>query len=374
MAYTVKEILITDKSEFKKFYQFQNKLYRDCKTYVPSFDFDQKKTLSQSPPLDYCRQKLFLAYDGKRVVGRVLAVINPRYNELYDTRRIRFGWFDFENDFEIAKMLIDAVEDWGRQEGMVDMHGPLGYNTMYRQGMVVEGFDSVPPVNCLYNYPYYPEFMDKMGFEKECDWIQYKLNAMQGAPEKLKKMSKLLLERYDLKVVDVKKLIKNQDLIHDFFYNFNRSFMSVHNFIPLTEKEIAEEGRLYISQMRSELTCFVMDADDKIASFGICTPDMSRAFKKANGKIFPLGWAYILWAKSHYKGIDLMMVGSDPKWKDKGLSAIFHTQLAAEFSERGIEYGITNPQVETNAAVKVWDSYPDREDYIRRRCYIKNIK
>ena len=372
MTYIIREV--KSSADFKKFYQFQNKLYKGCEVYVPSLDFDQKKTLSKSPALEYCKQKLFLAWSGKKIVGRICAIINPRYNKLYGTKRMRFGWFDFENDYEIAEMLISAAAQWGASEGMEDMHGPLGYNTMYKQGMVVDGFENIPPVNCLYNFSYYPDFMDKIAFEKECDWIQYKLKGTQGAPEKLIRISKMLLARYNLKIVDVKKLKKRKDLIRDFFYNFNRSFMSVHNFIPLTEKEIEEEGKMYISQMRSELTCFVMDDKDKIASFGICIPNLSSAFQKTKGKIFPFGWYYILRGMKRYKSIDLMLVGSDPVWNNKGLSAIFHTQLAAGFSQRGVEYGITNPQIETNSAVKVWDSYPDREDYIRRRCYLKKIK
>ncbi|MCF0172492.1 MAG: N-acetyltransferase, partial [Bacteroidales bacterium] len=155
MKYTVTEV--KGSSDFKTFYQFQNKLYKDCETYVPSLDFDQKKTLSSAPPLAYCKQKLMLARDESgRVVGRINAIINPRYNELYQTKRMRFGWFDFEKDIEIARALLDAAIEWGKSEGMEEIHGPLGYNTMYKQGMVVEGFDSMPPVNCLYNYPYYP--------------------------------------------------------------------------------------------------------------------------------------------------------------------------------------------------------------------------
>ncbi len=372
MAIIVKEV--SNSSEFKKFYQFQNKLYKDCDVYVPSLDYDQKHTLKHAPSLDYCKQKLMLAWDGDRAVGRINAMINPRYNEMYKTARIRFGWFDFEENYDVAKALINAAVKWGIQEGMTEIHGPVGYNSMYKQGMVVDGFDSVPPVNCLYNYPYYPEYMEKMGFEKECDWIQYRLGGSQQLPEKLERISAILLKKYNLRIEDVRKLKKNQDIISAFFYNFNRSFMSVHNFVPLTDKEIKEEGRQYISQMRSELTCFVMDENNKIASFGIATPDLSPAFKKANGRIFPLGWYYIKRAMSHYDNIDLMMVGSDPEWENKGLSSIFHTQLCHNFNERGVKYCITNPQIDTNPAVKVWESYPDVENYIRRRCYIRKIK
>lgn len=371
MKYTVREV--SGKSEFRTFYKFQNRLYKDCKTYVPSLDFDQKKTLSSAPPLEYCKQKLFLAWDEKgRAVGRICAIINPRYNELYNCRRMRFGWFDFEEDYAIAESLIAAAEEWAAAEGMDEIHGPLGYNTMYKQGMVVEGFDNVPPVNCLYNFDYYPKYMERMGFEKECDWVQYKLDGNQELPENLSRLSDIILKRYNLRIVDVEDLKKNSDVIKSFFYNFNRSFMSVHNFIPLTEEEIREEGAAYIDKMKSDLTCFIMDDEDQIAAFGISIPNLSPAFQKAKGRLFPFGWWHLLRGMKNRDTIDLMMVGSDPKWGGKGLSAVFHKELFGKYAAIGLKYAITNPQIEDNPAVKVWDRYK-KEDYIRRRCYIKKI-
>ena len=372
MSYYVREV--SGHRQFKKFYQFQNKLYRDCPVYVPSLDSDQKRTLKQAPPLEYCKQKLFLAWKGNRVVGRIAAIINPRYNELYKTRRMRFGWFDFEEDIEIARALLDAAVKWGISEGMDEIHGPLGYNNMYKQGMVVDGFDSIPPVNCLYNYPYYPVFMEKLGFSKECDWLQYRLSAEQPVPQKLERLSNILMSRYDLEVVDIEKLRGRSDIVADFFDKYNRSFMSVHNFVPLTESEIKEEGRTYLKQLQSKITCFIMDKQDKIASFGLCTPFLSKAFQKAGGKLFPFGWYHILKASHSYETLDMVLRGSDPAWEGKGLSAIFHTYLMNNFHRLGTKYVITNPQMEANPAIKVWESYPDRELYIRRRCYIKKIR
>ena len=104
MQVTVKEV--SNKKEFKAFYQFQNKLYKGCEQYVPSLDADQKSTLTSDPALDYCERKMWLAYKGDRVVGRIQGIINPRYNEFYNLKRIRFGWFDFEEDIKIAKALV----------------------------------------------------------------------------------------------------------------------------------------------------------------------------------------------------------------------------------------------------------------------------
>ena len=372
MRYTVREV--GNAREFKQFYQFQNQLYRNCATYVPSLDFDQKHTLAHSPCLDYCQQKLFLCYDeAGQVVGRCCAIINPRYNELYGTRRMRFGWTDFIEDIEAARALLETAEAWGRSLGMTQIHGPLGYNSMYKQGLVVEGFDSVPQSNNLYNYPYYKDFLERLGYEKEADWLQYRLGTQQVMPERLDRLSEILLKRYHLRVADINVLKKRKDLIAKFFKEYNDTFLSVRNFVPLTEKEIAEEGNNYIDRLSNDLSCIVLDQDEDVAAFGICIPSLSRALQKANGHLFPLGWWYLLRAQKHYDTVDMMLSGVSRKWPDKGLSAIIHSYLSHRWQDRGVKACISNPQYEDNIVRKVWENYEQKEFFIRRRVYLKNL-
>lgn len=377
MAITVKEV--TTDRQLRQFYKFQNRLYRKCRYYVPTLNSDQRHSLTDDPALKYCKRKLFLAYDDKgKVVGRVQGIINPRYNEYYNLNRVRFGWFDFKEDPEIAQALIDAVEKWGKAEGMTEIHGPLAYNTLGRQGMLVEGFDKEPQVNCLYNYPYYVDYMQQMGFEKECDWIQYEMDATLGVPEKLGRIAKLLVEKYGLQVLkirDVKRdLVLKEKLLSQFFEIYNESFKAVHNFIPLTEDEQKEMGNHYFKYLKEGLTCMVLDKDGNLAAFGVSMPSLSRAFKRARGKLFPIGWLFILLAFWRYKKVDLMLLGSAPQWHSKGLSAIFHTKLETSYYKMKIKTAISNPQIDTNiAAIKVWDSYK-KEFYMRRRCWIRKIR
>lgn len=373
MQVVVKEV--SNAKEFKIFYQYQNQLYKDCKVYVPTLDADQKSTLESDPALDYCTRKLWLAYSEERVVGRIQGIVNPRYNEYYNLKRVRFGWFDFEDHPEIAKALLDTAIEWGRSQGMNQIHGPLAYNTLGRQGMLIEGFENVPPTNCLYNHPYYPRTMEQMGFEVETDWVQYKLNASQGAPEKLYRMSDILMKRYNLRLLDIRtvKGEKKDELIKKFFKIYNECFTAVHNFIPLTEKEIMKTGHAYFKLLKPELTCIVLDENENIAAFGLCFPSLSKALQKTKGKIFPFGWFHLLRAYQQYSDIDLMMIGSNPEWNSKGLSAIYHASLSVSFQKHNIQCAITNPQIATNvAAIKVWESY-DHEPYMRRRCWIKDI-
>ena len=374
MAITVKEV--TTDRQLRQFYKFQNRLYRKCRYYVPTLDSDQKHSLTDDPALKYCKRKLFLAYDEKgNVVGRVQGIINPRYNEYYSLSRVRFGWFDFKEDPAIAEALIDAVEKWGKAEGMTEIHGPLAGNTLGRQGMLVEGFDKEPQVN---NYPYYVDYMQQMGFEKECDWIQYEMDATLGVPEKLGRIAKLLVEKYGLQVLKIRDVKRDkalkEKLLSQFFEIYNESFKAVHNFIPLTEDEQKEMGSHYFKYLKEGLTCMVLDKDGNLAAFGVSMPSLSRAFKRARGKLFPIGWLFILLAFWRYKKVDLMLLGSAPQWHSKGLSAIFHTKLETSYYKMKVKTAISNPQIDTNiAAIKVWESYK-KEFYMRRRCWIRKIR
>ena len=372
MRYTVREV--GDVREFRQFCRFQNGLYRDCAPYVPSLDHDQEHTLAFSPCLDYCEQKLLLCRDeAGRIAGRCCAIINPRYNALYGTRRMRFGWTDFIEDFDAARVLLEAAEEWGLSRGMTEIHGPLGYNTMYKQGLVVEGFDSVPQSNNLYNFPYYKDYLERLGFEKEADWIQYKIDATQPVPERLDRLAEELMRRYRLRVADIRQLKRRKDLIAKFFEEYNESFLAVRNFIPFTEKEIAEEGAAYISRLSDDYCCIVLDADDGIAAFAICFPSLSQALQKADGRLLPFGWWHLLRAQRHCDTVDMMLVGVAPKWQGKGLPALLHSHLHRRWQQKGIRWAISNPQYEDNPALKIWDAYPEKEFYIRRRVYVKQL-
>ena len=373
MHYTVREV--GNAREFKLFYQFQNRLYRDCSVYVPSLDLDQKHTLAHSPCLDYCRQKLLLCFDESgRVAGRCAAIINPRYNELYGTRRMRFGWTDFIEDFDAARALLSTAEAWGHSLGMTEIHGPLGYNTMYKQGLVVEGFDSVPQSNNLYNFPYYKDFLERLGFVKEADWLQYRFEVGQPLPERLHRMADLLLQRHGLRIADIDALKRRKDVIARFFKEYNAAFRSVRNFVPFTEREIEEEGGNYVRRLSNDLSCIVLDSEGGIAAFAICIPSLSRALQKARGQLFPLGWWQLLRAQKRYDTVDMMLVGVSPRWRDKGLSAILHSYLGRRWQQLGVKQAISNPQFEDNPAIKVWDTYAQKEFFIRRRVYLKPLE
>ncbi|MBQ1618860.1 MAG: N-acetyltransferase [Bacteroidales bacterium] len=370
--YTLVEV--KDKKCLKEFIRFPDRLYKDCAQYVPALHSDQMKTLTRDAALDYCTHRMWMVRDGRQVVGRICAMVNPRYNERYGKKCVRFGWFDCIDDGTVAGMLLSAAENWGREQGMDTIHGPLFFNTLGKQGMLVEGFGNIPPFNCLYNYPYYNRLVQDYGFEKECDWVQYRMDAAKGVPEKAERVARIIEQRYNLHFGSIDRLKKDPAMVRKFFHMYSDSFAgSVYNFIPFTEKEIDQEAASILPFVSDKACVLVLDENEEIVAFGICTPSISKALQKARGRLFPFGWYHLLRAMNDFSVTDLMINGAVPEWQNRGVSAMYYKEMAAKARKIGMDDAISNPQIETNSAANIWNAYEDHTLFMRRRCYIKKI-
>ena len=350
-----KVVEVTSRRDLKRFIRFPDQLYRNCPQYVPALHGDQIRSLTRISTLKYCTRKMWMVLDGRKVVGRICGMINPRYNELYGKKRARFGWFDTINDLEVARLLLGTAEDWAREQGMTEIHGPLYYNTLGKQGMLVEGFENIPPFNCLYNYPYYNDLVRKLGYAKECDWLQYKMPADHGTTDKMERMAGLLKQRYNLHEGSIDELKKDPEQVRGFFKVYNESFAkTVYNFIPFTDEEIEEEARSVMPYLSDKASSIILDENDELVAFGITFPSISKALRNNDT-------------------VDLMLNGAVPAWQNKGVSAIYHQSMSVKYKATGVRWAIANPQIESNGAVNVWAKY-ESELYMRRRCYVKNIE
>lgn len=373
-----KVVEVTTRKQLMMFIKFPDELYKDCKQYVPALHSEQIYSLTKVSSLKYCSRKMWMVLDygtgskGK-VVGRICGMINPRYNEKYGTKRARFGWFDTINDIEVAGLLVSTAERWAEEQGMNEIHGPLYYNTLGKQGMLVEGFDNIPPFNCIYNYPYYNELIESLGFVKECDWLQYKMVADRGVPEKVTRIAGMLKQRYNLHEGSIKRLKRDKKMIKHFFDVYNDSFAdSVYNFIPFTDEEVQEEAKAAMKFLNDKTSVIILDDNNRPVAFGIAFPTISRALQKAKGKLFPFGW-YHIWKAAHtLDTVDLMLNGAVPEWQNTGVSAVYHCAISERCIKYGTHWAIANPQIESNGAVNVWSRY-EHELFMRRRCYVKTI-
>ena len=364
--------LVSTKKELKEFIRFPHDLFRGNEYWVPPLDSDEMETLSKdkNPAFEHCEAEYWLAYKDGKIAGRIAGIINHAANRKWG-KFVRFGWVDFIDDIEVVEALFRTVEEWGRSKGMEKIQGPLGFIDMDNEGMLVEGFDKMPTIANIYNYPYYPQMMVKLGYEGKEDWIQFKMKASQSIPEKMERINKLIKEKYNLKVLSFKKKKELLPYAKPLFNTLNLAFSNLYGYSELTEKEIDRLVKNYFTFINPELVCIVVDEKDEVVAFGISMPTLSKAFQKAKGKLFPFGFIHILKALKNMDEIDLYLNGVHPDWQKKGVHSLYYVEMNKAFIRNNIKVAITNPQLENNVnAVNVWSNY-ENEPYLRRRCYEK---
>jgi GNAT superfamily N-acetyltransferase len=364
---------VTTKKEFNRFFEFPYSLFKDDKMWVPQLLSGEKNYFNpkKNPVFEYCSAKLFLAYQKNKVVGRIAGIINNKVNEVWAQKRIRFGWLDFIENKEVAFALLNAVEEWGKTEGLNEIVGPMGFSNMDKAGMKVNGFEIDDPMSCYYNPAYYPKIMEEIGYVKDVDSIQYLIPGSQPVPEKVLKINNLIKEKYKLKIVkglSKKELAKRYGI--KLFETINKTHAHLYGYLPLSEELI----HYYINQnfpfLDLNLICFIVDENDDIVGYGISMPSFVKALRKCRGKMFPFGWFHFLKALKNYDTIDLLLTGVTPEWQNKGVHSLYHAEMNKKYIELGVKMALSNPQLESNEAHRIWQKY-DSKIAICRRIYIK---
>ena len=374
---------VTTKKELKQFVQFHYDLYRGNENAVPFIYFDEMATLNRdkNPSFDYCEADYFLAYKDGKVVGRVAAIINRRANERWNTNQVRFGWFDFVDDPEVSSALLKTVEDWGRERGMTEMIGPMGFIDTDREGMLVEGYDELACMYINYNYPYYPQHIERMGgFEKSNDWVEVKVKVPDVVPEKFSKVTEMVRKRYNLKVHKfTRRELMKEGKAHEIFNLLNTTYQNLYGFCQLTDRQIDKLVNDYIKLADLNLVTGVLDGNDndRLIGFGITFPSFSRALQKTrDGRLFPFGWWHLLkilkWHKTPI--VDLLLIGVLPEYRAKGANGLIFDDLIRWFQRYGFEWADTGPMMETNEGVLGQWQYLESTISRRHRCFRKPLQ
>jgi len=376
---------VTDKRGLETFIQFHYDLYRGDPYDAPNLHSDELHTLSrdQNSAFEFCEAEYFLAYKDGKVVGRVAAIINHRYNEQWQRPAVRFGWIDFVDDIEVSRALLKTVEDWGREKGMKEIIGPLGFTDMDPEGMLTFGFEELGTMATLYNYPYYPKHMEQMaGYEKDNDYVEYKLFVpKEGMPEKFRKISELVMKRYNLQV---KKLTKNdvfgpQQYGQKVFDVINRTFGHLYGYSTMSQKQIDEYVKMYFKFLDLQMVTLIEDhslPDHPVIGVGITLPSLTRALQKCrNGRLWPFGWWHLLRALKFHKTkiVDCLLIGVLPEYRSKGANALLFYDLIPIYQKYGFLWGETHVEMETNGKVQSQWQYLEHEQHKRRRCFKKQL-
>lgn len=370
---------VTTKSELKRFIRFNYEFYKDNPYSVPDLYDDMLNTFSpkKNAAFEFCEADYFLALRDGKIVGRVAAITNRRANETWNRKTVRFGWIDFIDDMEVSTALIDTVKQWGKERGMTEIEGPLGFTDMDAEGMLVEGFDQLSTMATIYNYPYYPQHMERLGLSKSADWVEMKIYVPDAIPEKHRRISDIIAKRYNLHIrkLKSKKEVRQSGVAHDIFRLINDAYTPLFGYSRMTERQIDQYVKMYVPVLDLRMVSIVENEQNEIVAVGISMASLSRALQKAKGRLLPFGWYHLLkalmWKRP--KVLDLLLVAVRPDYQGKGVNALLFTDLIPVYKELGFEYAESNPELEMNEKVQNQWQYFKTEQHKRRRCFKADI-
>lgn len=372
-------IQVQNKKQKGIFVRFANELYRDCPYYTPILELDDFNTFdaTKNPALDHCEYVMFLAYREGRPVGRICGLINRIANEKWQRKTCRFGWFDFEDDFEISESLMKAVAAWGKSRGMEYLNGPVGFTDFDHEGLLLEGYDYLAPMASLYNFPYYVKHYERMGFRKEADWIELQIFIPEKTPERFTRMAEIVKERYGLrvdKVRNIKELKRKYGMTY--FDVLDSAYQKLYNFQPLTPRQKEYYTRMYFPLLNFDFVTVVVNRENEIVGVGLGMPDISKELKQSKGKLFPFGWFRLL-RKLRAKRFDvfnLLLVAVREDYQDKGVNALFFYDTLPYFRKYGVKYAESTSMLETNhKVIEQFTKNFETTQHKRRRAYVREL-
>jgi len=374
---TIKKV--ETKHEMDDFVKLTDKLYANCPYYVPDLRMDIRNTFNpqKNAGLEFSDIQAFIAYDNKgNAIGRIAGIINHRANEKWGTKQVRFSYFDFIDDQDVSGALLSAVTQWGKERGMLSIQGPMGITDFDKEGMLLENFELMGSMNTLYNHPYYPRHMEALGYEKEVDWVQVRIDIPDKTPAKYSRVAKLAKEMFHLKV----KKLTSRDITQNnygqkVFHLLNEAYRPIFGFSELTEKQINSFIKQYLKLIDKDLITLVENEKDELVGVAITMCSLSQAMRKTHGKLFPFGWLHLLKALKWKPedNAELLLVAVRPDYQMLGVNALFFDDLLPIYNKHGIRWAETGPQLEDNVReLSQWK--PLNPIFTkRRRCYRKNI-
>lgn len=366
-----------DRKELKKYVKFGIDLYRGSDCYVPPLIFEEIETLmpSKNPAFDFCEAQSFMALRDGVPAGRITAIINRVVNERTGKREARFGFVDFVDDAEVVDALFRAAEEWSRQRDMTEMVGPMGFTDMDHEGMLIDGFDELGTMATIYNYPYYPVHMERMGYKPDVDWVEYRMTVPDSVPDKYLRIASLVERKYGFKTLHYTSRSRlKADYGRAIFDLINVAYDGLYGYSPLSDRQIDYYIDKYLGILRLDCISVVVDKDGKLVAFGISIPSFSRALQRSGGRLWPLGWYHLLKA-IHGKNdvVDLMLVAVSPEYQNMGVNAMVFADLLPTYIKNGYKFAESNLELADNASVQLQWQYFERRQHRRRRAFRRDL-
>jgi len=377
MSVEIKQV--KSRRDLRRFVNFPEKLYKDNPYYVPPLVFDQMDTLDEKKGAaqEFCKSALYLAYKDGELAGRIAAIVNFKANEQWNHKEVRFGWIDFIDDAEVVDALMEKVYEFGRKYGMESVVGPLGFTDFDPEGMLVEGFDRLSTMALIYNHPYYNTHMERMGFGKDTDWVEYKLFMEERLPERLERIAKIVQQRTNVHSRKItRKEIRQENYGEKLFHLINECYKDLYNFTVLPDHMAKKYLDFYLSILDLKYVTLLENDKNELVAFGITMPSLARALQKNRGKLFPFGWWHLLKSMywKHEEGVEMLLIGVRPDYQNTGINSLLFDNLFPFYQKQGVKWAETNAVLETNIKNQGQMEQFAHECVKRRRSYIKKLE
>ncbi len=371
---TIKEM--KSKKEMKQFVKFPFSIYKNHKYWVPPIIKDELEVLDKekNPAFENADAWFFVAIKNGKIVGRVAAIINRYEVNQQQIKKMRFGWFDMIDDLEVSKALLDKVNEIGHENHLEYIEGPVGFSNLDKVGVLIDGFDHIGTMITWYSLPYYKEHLEQLGYVKEKEYLENKFQLKNVDATYYERVSKLIKRRFELTSLNFTKTKDIMPYVDEMFDLFNKTYSTLSSYVPISDAQIKYFKNKYISFINPEFIKFVIDKDNKLVAFGIMMPSFSVALQKAKGKLFPFGIFHLLKARKNAKTVTSYLIGVDPQYQNKGITAIIFSDFTNSFNALGVETIVRTPELEDNTAIhQLWKSF-DPVTHKRRRTYKKRIE
>ncbi len=366
---------VQSKKEFRAFVDFPNQLYKNNPYYVPELVWDGVKALDENvnPAYEFCVSEHFLAYQDGELVGRIGVIINNKSNDKWNQNYARFTCFDFIDELEVSRLLMDEAVKWAMSRDIKAIHGPLGFTDLDHQGMLVEGFEELDMYITIYNAPYYMEHMIAMGFEKDVDWIEYQLIFDPIKIEKLHKIAARMKSRGAFKVIEFKNKKEILPWAESVFNLYNIAYAPLYGMTELNQKQIDLYIKTFFGFVNPDFIKIVVDKEGDLAAFAIAMPSLSKAMQKSKGRLFPFGFVHILKSIKKNDALDLYLIAVKPEYQNLGINGLLLDSMMKNVMDYGIQSAETGPMLETNNNIlSQWKFFNIRQ-HRRRRVWKKNL-
>ena len=370
---TIKKV--ASRKDLNQFLQFSIELYKDNPYYITCLLFDEKWNLDskKNPAYDFVETVLFLAYKEGKIVGRIGGLINHKLNAMKNMHQARFHRFDVIDDIEVTKELVEAVSVWAKEKGMDTLIGPIGFSDLDKQGLLIEGFDQPGMFITLYNHPYYKDHLEQLGFEKDIDWIEFKITVPEKVDERIERICDIAQNRHGYRLLSYKRKKDVIPYVRKMFRMYNDSFANLYGFCPLTDAQIEMAIKQFVSLVSLEYVLIVVDKQDEVLGFGLMVPSLAQAVKASKGKLFPLGWLRIMRALKTHTILDMYIIAVKPEYLGRGVNAVIMNEGIKRAIANHVQFAETGPELEDNMNVQTqWKSF-EHVQHKRRRCYKKSI-